>query len=298
MTKDGSAAAARHDLAMGGFSIGATDATTRVTIVGHGVEVGATHTLQDLTRLVPVHFPVRAESLAQRTHGPLQYGAVLAMGAIATMAIEVSGTGRDLLVRAWNSLWLFHLIGIAVEKPCLPLFSFTDDPNTKFTVVNPHLIVKKHNVVDEVKPADMEWVYSHIGKFDDLINNKRFATAIIAFSTAHYLPTVRLQLMLLWSGIESVLDVDAELRFRLALNGALLLGGDTAARASRFAEIKKSYAIRSRAVHGADIELTVADSAREFASSLLARLLRRCVELGRVPTSLDYDSAAVSGILL
>lgn len=101
--------------------------------------------------------------------------------------------------------------------------------------------------------------------------------------------------MLLWAGIEGLVGVDAEITRRLALNAALLLEGDAEDKAKLFAAVKTAYKLRSKVVHGGGGDAEALHRGYEFASDLLARLLRRVVELGRVPDVAEYDRIAVAG---
>jgi hypothetical protein len=102
--------------------------------------------------------------------------------------------------------------------------------------------------------------------------------------------------MQLWSGIECLFKVSSEISRTLAMYSALLLEeGDAELRYKRFKEIKKDYGVRSKVVHGTVGNGEALEEAYSRASNLLARLLSRCVELSRVPSSEEYDRAALIG---
>ncbi|GAA3725369.1 hypothetical protein GCM10022268_36580 [Sphingomonas cynarae] len=102
--------------------------------------------------------------------------------------------------------------------------------------------------------------------------------------------------MLLWSGIEGLLSVDAELSRRLALYAALIIDGWPEEKVRYFDQVKNAYGIRSRAVHGGKTKLEKLVEGYHMASRILADLLARCVELGRVPTPTELDHLAVKGM--
>jgi hypothetical protein len=114
------------------------------------------------------------------------------------------------------------------------------------------------------------------------------------YGNAHYLLDDDMRIMLLWSGIEGLLSVDAELSRRLALYAALMHRGSSAEKIAYFKEVKKAYGIRSRAVHGGKATANDLSQGYQTASKILASLLARCVELGRVPSAEELDALAAS----
>lgn len=103
--------------------------------------------------------------------------------------------------------------------------------------------------------------------------------------------------MLLWAGIEGLLQVEAEHNRRIALYSAILLEGDEDQKAARFELVKKSYSLRSRVVHGAKPTKEKLEAGFAEATDLLADLLSRCVELGRVPSRDELDRASFTTTL-
>lgn len=118
------------------------------------------------------------------------------------------------------------------------------------------------------------------------------------FGNAHYLFDLEHKIMLLWAGIEGLFQVDAEQSRRIALYSAMLMGGNEQARSERFELVKKSYSLRSRVVHGASPTKDKLEAGYADATNLLADLLSRCVELGRVPSRDELDRASFSGSLV
>jgi hypothetical protein len=131
-----------------------------------------------------------------------------------------------------------------------------------------------------------------------LISEPAFSSALRCYGNAHYLFDLDTRIMLLWAGIEGLLSVDGELNRRLALYAALLYKGSTAEKIAYFNEVKKAYAIRSRAVHGGKATKENLRLGYDASSKILVSLLARCVELGRVPSSEELDALAVSQSLV
>jgi hypothetical protein len=104
--------------------------------------------------------------------------------------------------------------------------------------------------------------------------------------------------MLLWAGIEGLLDIDGELRRRIAMHAAILHDGNAKEKADYFTKVKKAYDVRSRVVHGSGTDAKTLRSAYLLASDILVSLLRKVVTLGRVPTVAELDHLAVGASLI
>jgi len=68
--------------------------------------------------------------------------------------------------------------------------------------------------------------------------------------------------------------------------------GDHEEKANWFAEVKKAYGVRSKAVHGGALNEPMLQDGYQQASRILVSLLARCVEIGRVPKSAELDALA------
>ena len=98
----------------------------------------------------------------------------------------------------------------------------------------------------------------------------------------------RVQLAVIWSGIESLFNVNTEVSFRISLYIANFLGENEAQAQQIFKQVRKMYSSRSSAVHGNKTKDNL-ESAVEESANLLTRILRRCAELNKLP---DVDNLA------
>src|SRR5215211_5996085 len=78
----------------------------------------------------------------------------------------------------------------------------------------------------------------------------KFRLAVEALTTHQHLVSLRMMAASLWSGIEALLGIQAELRFRITLSIASILEPRGEQRSARYRRVKKLYDIRSKAVHG------------------------------------------------
>ena len=96
----------------------------------------------------------------------------------------------------------------------------------------------------------------------------------------------RIQLAVLWAGIESLFSASSEIKFRISLYIARFLGRDQAEQRILFNSVKKLYDLRSAAVHGSKVKNDSAIAVAESAS-LLWQLVRHCAEVRALPCETD-----------
>jgi hypothetical protein len=221
----------------------------------------------------------------------------MTMRDIATFSIEVQlkGSGSALADKAWNSLWDFHLLSVACGSPAYPLFTMSEGvEHTEFSVSNRNLIVNPLPQITTATTAQLAWARTNRRKFVRLIDDARFGVAMRYYGNSHYLHDLESRVMLLWAGIEALLDVDTEQSRRIALYCALMRNGNAPSRTDYYNIVKKAYGVRSRVVHGKRLTQAAKAEAYKTASDILIALLARAVELGRVPTQKEFDAAALA----
>ena len=226
------------------------------------------------------------------------YAIVLSMMEFASFYIEIreEASARERAVKAWNSLWLFHLLSLAFRCPCGPLYSWSGSKKISFALANPNITFRKPADPIQASHEQLSWTSNNLASFQALQSDKTFSRALMSYAGSQYLPGYSSRIMQLWSGIECLFKVSNEITRTLAMYSALLLEKDDARlRYERFREIRREYAVRSRVVHGTIESEAGLEEAYFRASRLLADLLSRCVELSRVPTTEELDRAALLG---
>lgn len=268
-------------------------AGTYVRIVGHGLTVANDFPLSSGITISPLT-PGQELSIAT-TMGELHAStSILLMERIASFSLIIEDpAGGDALARkAWNALWLFSLLALASRSPCISLYSVNAD--RKFTLANRNMVIRPLTQLNAIKEDQLLWAASSMERFDRLLADKRFQTSMRYYNNAHYLFDDDAKIMLLWAGIEGLLSVEAELSRRIALHAAILYDGDSSGKSAHFADVKKAYNIRSKVVHGTGADSTALSEAYSFASGLLIALLRKMVDLGRVPSASELDQLAAA----
>lgn len=267
-----------------------------IVIFGHGLAIAEEFELASGIFVSPVVPKLDLNAAVAGCRHFSDYAAALQGSEIATFSLRVvqEEGGKNLTAKAWNALWAFHLLSVACRAPCLSLYSASDGEQPLFSAANPSPFVRPMTDVHPATISELEWARRYSSTFDELIRVSEFSTAMRCYGNAHLLPEQDVRIMLLWAGIEGLLSVDAELSRRLALYAALLLDGSPDEKAAYFNQVKKAYAVRSRAVHGGGLTQPKLKEGYRTAARILIGLIARCVELGRVPSASELDRLAVS----
>jgi len=141
----------------------------------------------------------------------------------------------------------------------------------------------------KVSHDDIEWVVAHLLKFVKLLEHPSFRTAVEALTTHHQHASLRMAAAALWAGLEALLQIESELRFRVSTYVASLLEPFGPSRLSLFRHARKLYDVRSKAVHGAALEEAVLRAHVVEIRALLSRVICAITEGGRVPKSEQLD---------
>jgi len=113
------------------------------------------------------------------------------------------------------------------------------------------LITLREFTARPVTVEDAKWLQEHFDAFNELCTaNRPFRLALEALADCRYSQNSRVAIARLWSGIESLFSVSAELVYRISIVGASLLTDRGKERIEKFSQLKKLYGLRSKAVHG------------------------------------------------
>lgn len=282
---------------MVGISIGADSKT--VEIYGHGLTVAEPFELVPDIWITPNVKKLDLETTVKGCRDFIDYAAVLHGNSIASfvLRIEQSEGGRKLGVKAWNALWIFHLLSVAIRRPCFSLYAMTDGERVLYSSANRNPFAPPLNDYVPITAAQLQWAQQYFENFNELINIAEFSAAMRCYGNAHALPDHDVRIMLLWAGIEGLLNIDAELSRRVALYSAILHDGDFDEKVAYYDRVKKAYGVRSRAVHGSGLTDVKVRAGSAESAAILVGILAKCVELGRVPSANELDRLAISSCI-
>jgi hypothetical protein len=263
-------------------------------LVGHGLRISEPTKLRPgviVTPDVPSIFTAEIEICADTD---AERFAIASMGSLAQFSIQVSDEqgGKKLANKAWNSLWDFHLLSVSCGHPCFPLYSVSTGDSAAISAINRNLVIHSLGTQEEITSAQLGWAAKNAEKFSKLIADPRFALAMRYYGNSHYLFDLDMRIMLLWAGIEGLLDVDAEHSRRVSQYAAVMLDKSKDEKVEYAARVRKAYGLRSRVVHGSKPKRPDLEKGYTDAAEMLIRLLSKCVALGRVPTRKELDTIA------
>lgn len=137
--------------------------------------------------------------------------------------------------------------------------------------------------------VDFQWIRDHIVHWYEIWTDERFRLAAESYWSYNQHPNSRIAVAHIWSGIEALFNIHGEITFRLSAIIASLLEPRGQARADLFRRLTRSYATRSKIVHGTSLDQSkIKDHIVEMAG-ILARLLTQSVERSKLWSQEELD---------
>jgi hypothetical protein len=142
--------------------------------------------------------------------------------------------------------------------------------------------------------ADFDQSVRDLSVFPDLMKERRFRLAVETITSHQQLLDKRMMMAAMWAAIEALLNVDHELRFRIAELSACLLAERGTSRYESFKRFLRLYDKRSLVVHGGEIsDQDLHDYVLET-QNLLRRLILVFVEKGKLFSKEDLEKLLLS----
>ncbi len=143
---------------------------------------------------------------------------------------------------------------------------------------------------EALQRTDLEWLEKYFVNVLDLIwKHPSINIAIEAISLFHQQVSLRMSVIALWAGIEAIFGITSELRYRLAIEIAAYLEVDNKDRVNLYKKIKKMYDIRSKAVHGSNIDEKIIIEHIKETKSILRRILIKSIEANNLPSHEEFE---------
>lgn len=254
----------------------------------NGISAPRKVVLRDGVELLPVTTDFHFGTASKLLKNDVDFAVAAVSGRSIAAQLQITAAdAEELAAAAWNAGWDSILLGaifhsdvmgnIQCDKPVEQL------KHAKYVHVTNYEFRAIFSEPYQLTPADEDWIHSYYSNAYKLLDKDVFMTAAHAMATYTWHSVPRVQLAILWSGIEALFEASTETTFRISLYIANFLAGDDAAEANNlFVKVRKLYASRSAAVHGGKIK---GDSWNYVAESalLLNRIIRRCAELGELP---------------
>lgn len=139
---------------------------------------------------------------------------------------------------------------------------------------------------------DADWIKDNYERFNYLAaKSEGFRFALSAAVNWQYASAPRMAIAQLWSGIEALFGISSEVVYRISLQVASLLEDRGLARKDKFKEVRKLYAVRSKAVHGEELSDDKLHKAMVESFDILNKLLLVNIKKGRPFSSDDFEVA-------
>ena len=251
-------------------------------IVNRSIELN-----KDIT-ILPITAEFDYESASKLIKNDIDFSVVVLSGSNLYSQIRITAeTAEDLAAKAWNAQWDCLLLGALINNSVMsniqcdkPVEALKEADYLNVTNYELRGIIGESK---ELTEKDEEWIKTHYKSAYRLLDNQQYQTAVHCMSTYLWHSLPRVQIAILWSGIESLFNVSTEISFRLSLCIANFLSENDKEKAKEiFTKVRKLYNLRSAAVHGnkmkGDINQIVQDSA-----DLLSALIKKCAELETLP---------------
>jgi hypothetical protein len=273
----------------------------RFAIVGARVEPTDDTTIGEYGKIVSVEEPPMTADLASGLKHAVEFSAISrymgGVGCELELASEVTDpqfavslgwtiiaglrliSGREFIVPAMADYSWDTIAAAAPSSVSAQLLE--DNPKARRTEESSQWSIAGHHC---------RWVAENLIVLTDLRLDRRFQVALECLSESYIQHSLRLATTVVWAGIEALTQVGAELTYRLSLRVAALTAPPGEERLGVYQRVRKLYEVRSRAVHGDDVDDRQLSRHVAEARGVLRNCLLCVVQLGRVPASADFDA--------
>lgn len=202
-----------------------------------------------------------------------------------------SENAKQSAINAWNAQWDIILLSAILGRNIfcnIQCSSPVDEMNENSVInVTNNYLHGLSNELYEVTCEERSWMQKYYHNAKELLENPSFETAVHAMASYRWHSMPRIQLAVLWSGIEAIFGITSELVFRISLCISNYLCGTNKEQAKEmFSEIKGLYKIRSSAVHGDKIKGDMGKAVKRSAE-ILNGIIKKCAENDKIPKADD-----------
>lgn len=249
--------------------------------------------LRENVTLIPAKSELQFDKVSELIKNDIDYSIVVLSAPTLSSQLRItehSGEAEKLAITAWNAQWDCLLLGALFNSEVMCNLqsdkSIDELENASFFRVTNYAFHALLSQNYSISRDDEEWIKNNYEKAMILVTyNDIYRTAVHAMSSYRWHSMPNIQLAILWSGIESLFNVSAEISFRVSLYIAHFLSENNKQEAKDlFKRVKKLYSQRSSAVHGNKIKEDISPAVEESAI-LLNRLIVKCAEIGALPNT-------------
>lgn len=243
--------------------------------------------LNDNKFLMPIQSKVPLQKLSNKVKKDIDFSIVVLCSRTLNSQMKIINENpKKLTISAWNSQWDLILLSaiykceVICNLQCThPIEAINDDAILEVTNYYMHGFFKESYTITK---DDAKWLNKYFNNAQSLLANDSFCTAVHSLASYQWHSMPRVQMAILWAGIESLFQINSELNFRISLYISNFLAGNDKEKARQlFKEIKELYNKRSSAVHGDTIKGDLISHV-EKSATLLNELITYVIGLGKV----------------
>ena len=254
----------------------------------HGLSVSEEVQISENAVLMPVKCKLPLMTVSEILDNEVDFAiSILCSESIVSQLRITAEVPEDVGLIAWNSQWDLVLLSAIFNCDIISNIQCTHSiekiaKESTLHITNYHL----RGLFGEsyiLTAEDKEWINKYFSNAQFLLDNDSFMTATHSMSSYRWHSMPRVQLAILWAGIESLFRINNELSFRISLYIAKFLGNKDSNEEKRlFDEVKSLYKSRSSAVHGDNIKGDI-NSLVTRSATLLNKLIVKCIETNELP---------------
>lgn len=255
----------------------------------NGISCNTRILLHENVALQPVTADFHYGKVSALLKSDVDYAVAVVSGrSIASQLHITASDAEELAISAWNAQWDCLLLGALFR--CDAMCNIQSDKpveelkNASYVNITNYTFRAVFSKPYQLETSDVEWISLYYSQAHELLEkNDSFNIAVHAMASYRWHSVLRVQLAILWSGIEALFEVHDEISFRISLCIANFLSGKDIPQAKAlFKKVRALYSSRSASVHGGKIKGNIEDIVEESAE-LLNLIIRRCAELGALP---------------
>lgn len=261
-------------------------------IVGLELDTASFDFVEHSIVLEEVEEPPGEIELARALTQPTLFGAIGRYSSGIRHQLRIVKSDREDQTYFNLAWWLISLIRVrtlaeflvpAVSDHSWSVIAGLDEKTCTVQFVEDVPTAKRLAKASPVDNGDLQWVGDNLLQFAQLLEIPNFRLAVESLATHQHQASDRMMVAMLWSGIEALFSIQAELSFRLSTFVATVLEPPGAKRRDQYLRMKKLYSTRSKAVHGAKLSVQHIHEHVVEVRLILSRLLCAFIEIGKVP---------------
>lgn len=206
--------------------------------------------------------------------------------------------GYDILNRAW----LLNTLFVLRKKTSINSIALLDQSWSNLKEINDvranlcdyHVKMLRVENLNELKieQNDVEWINKNFETANTLaFKHEKFRYSLEVINTWRYCVDIKSAIAIIWSAIESIVDVSSEITYRLSLSISSLLYERGDNRIMKFKDVKILYGLRSKVVHGSNLKETEIEKALIGSFNLLSELVVYMIENNKMINEDDFQAA-------